>query len=243
MGALAAWYLGPFAVLFWTDPLGGVAVLNRLLNHAALTRARALSRLDSIRTGLPEPEVSPNRIEFQITGVPVTYVGDEQVWYWYRGTGVGPYPCISALQALELACDQLIEHGTPIDRLVAVLLDGCENLAIPGLVVGILVRHLEIVGDLLDPYFANPLAWHLEFQRVVKEGSLLAANAEGIVASERRNWSFREAATVAALWADGDRVAELRSIGINLVENARLQIADARQAAGVEAQGDRVLAA
>ena len=148
MGALAAWYLGPFAVLFRTDPLGGIAVLNRLLNHAALTRARALSRLDSMRTGLPEPEVSPNRIEFQITGVPVTYVGDEQVWYWYRGTGVGPYPCISVLQALELACDQLIEHGTPIDRLVAVLLDGCENLAIPGLVVGILVRHLEIVGDL-----------------------------------------------------------------------------------------------
>ncbi len=221
---LAAWYRGPFTVLFQTDPRGGVAVLNRLLNHAALARARTLSRLDNMRTGLPDMDVSPYRIELRITGVPATYVGDEQVWYWYRGTGVGPYPCISALQALERACDQFIEQGTPIDKLVAVLLDGCENLAMPGLVVGILVRHLEIVGDLLDPYFANPLAWHLEFQRVVKEGSLLAANSEGIVASERRNWSLREAATMLTAKATDERAAEMRRTGEVLVENARLII-------------------
>ena len=37
---LAAWHLGPFAALFQSDFINGVAVLNRLLNHAALHRAR-----------------------------------------------------------------------------------------------------------------------------------------------------------------------------------------------------------
>ena len=219
---LAAWYRGPFTVLFQTDPRGGIAVLNRLLNHSALARARTLARLDSMRTGLSDMDVSPYRIELELTGAPATYVGDEQVWYWYRGTGVGPYPCISALQALERACDQFIEHGTPIDKLMAALLNGCENLAMPGLVAGILVRHLEIVGDLLDPYFASPIAWHLEFQRVVKESSLLAANSEDIVASERRKWSLREAATVLAARASDERAAVMRRTGEVLVENARL---------------------
>ena len=219
---LAAWYRGPFMMLFQTDPRGGIEVLNRLLNHAALARARTLVRLDSMRTGLSDMDVSPYRIELELTGAPATYVGDEQVWYWYRGTGVGPYPCISALQALERACDQFIEHGTPIDKLMAALLNDCENLAMPGLVVGILVRHLEIVEDLLDPYFASPIAWHLEFQRVVKESSLLAANSEDIVASERRNWSLREAATTLAARASDERAAVMRRTGEVLVENARL---------------------
>ena len=37
---LAAWYRGPFIPLFQSDFRNGVAVLNRLLNHAALVRAQ-----------------------------------------------------------------------------------------------------------------------------------------------------------------------------------------------------------
>ena len=157
MGPLAAWYLGPFTVLFQTDPRGGVAVLNRLLNHAALARARTLARLDGMRGGLPDLDITPYRVDLQITGARRTYVGDEQVWYWYRGTGVGPYPCISALQALERTADQFVTQGIPIGNLVQILLEGCENLAMVGIVAGILVRHLEAAGDLLDPYFGDPI--------------------------------------------------------------------------------------
>ena len=31
----------------------------------------------------------------------------------------------------------------------------CENLAMVGLIVGLLVRHLEDSGDLLDPYITD----------------------------------------------------------------------------------------
>ena len=225
MGPLAAWYLGPFSVLFQTDPRGGIAVLNRLLNHAALVRARTLARLQAMNPGHQDLDISMFERELDVSGKPKTYVGDEQVWYWYRGTGVGPYPCISALQALERACDQFIEQGAPINKLIAVLLEGCESLAMVGLSMGILVRHFEDAGSSLDSYFADPLVWHLEFERVAKEGSMLAAGSEGIKAPERRTWSLREVAMLSALNANDQRAEELRTIGNSLVERARFMMA------------------
>ena len=55
---------------------------------------------------LGDIDVSPYQADLNITGTRRLYVGDEHVWMWYRGTGVGPYPCMSALQALERTCDQ-----------------------------------------------------------------------------------------------------------------------------------------
>ncbi|MCE2499314.1 MAG: hypothetical protein J4G13_00425 [Dehalococcoidia bacterium] len=235
---LAAWYRGPFMVLFQTDPRDGIAVLNRLLNHAALVRAGTLARLYSMGNGLPDVDVARYRVELEIARGRGTYVGDEQVWYWYRGTGVGPYPCISALQAFERACDQFIEQGIPIYKLVSVLLDGCENLAMPGLVVGMLVRHMEVIGDLLDPYFIHPLIWELEIQRVVKEVTSFAGGSEGIKAPERRKWSLREAATMMTARADHERVVELRKIGETLIEKTRFIIGERRQAAATDQNAD-----
>ena len=218
----AAWHRGPFMPLFLSDFRNGVQVLNRLLNHAARARVGKLARLD--RSDLPldsSVTAAPHENELQITGARRLYIGDEHVWLWYRGTGVGPYPCMSALQALERVCDQFIESGAPIGVLVEILLDGCENLAMVGLVVGILVRHLERSERLLDPYLAEPLIWRLEFARMPGELGGLKADSEGIVAPERRNWSLREAAMFIVMKADGERIEELRAVGEGLVENAR----------------------
>jgi hypothetical protein len=58
------------------------------------------------------------RTELDVSGARRVYVGDPHVWIWYRGTGVGPFPCMSALQALERVCDQLIEIDLPIANIV-----------------------------------------------------------------------------------------------------------------------------
>ena len=224
LSPLSAWYLGPFTCLFQSDFRGGVAVLNRLLNHAALIRARTLARLHSESHSFGDIDVGQYRVDLEITGTRRLYVGDEHVWMWYRGTGVGPLPCMSALQALERVCDQWIKADIPIKTLVPLLLDGCENLAMVGLVVGILVRHLEAADDLLDPYFIEPLVWHLEFRRVGDEYSGLAANSEGIEASERRTWSLREAAMFMAVNAEDERAADLQAFAGTLVERARREI-------------------
>ena len=117
-------------------------------------------------------------------------------------------------------CDQRIKHGTPIGNLVLILMDGCENLAMVGLVVGLLVRHLADAKSLLDPYLTEPLIWHYEFARVVHEASGFAAGSEGLVAPKRRKWSLREAAMILVLQANGERAAELRALGETLVANA-----------------------
>ena len=218
---LAAWYRGPFMALFQSDFRNGVAVLNRVLNHAALARARALADLDHYGAPVEDSALDAYRTEFDITGTRRVYVGDDHVWTWYRGTGVGPYPCMSALQALERVCDQLVDIGIPLANIVAALLDGCENLAMVGLAVGLLVRHLEDAHRLLDPYLAEPMIWHHEFARLVHESSGLAAPSEGIVQAERRQWSLREAAMLLVLRADETRADELRTIGQQLVATAR----------------------
>ena len=248
----AAWHLGPFIWLFRTDFRGGVAALNRLLNHAALTRARTLARLNSMGHSLGDMDVGQYQADLEVTGTSRLYVGDDHVWMWYRGTGVGPYPCMSALQALEHMCDQLIKAGIPVRTLVPVLLDGCKNLAMVGLVVGMLLRHLEAADDLLDPYIAEPLIWSHEFRRVGSEYSTLAADSEGIEAPQRRNWSLRDAAMFMALRADGERVASLRTLGETLVERARRSIGqgqdadaaaeEANRSEGIELQLARVIA-
>ena len=226
---LAAWYRGPFMSLFQSDFRNGVGMLNRLLNHAARIRVGKLARLDRGDRPLVSDPLGSYEGELDIAGTRRLYVGDEHVWRWYRGTGVGPSPCLSALQALERVCDQLIEVDVPIGTLVPILLDGCENLAMVGLIVGLLVRHLDRAENLLDPYLTEPLIWHYEFARVVNEASGLAAGSEGLAAPERRSWSLREAATFMVLRADGERARELRVLGETLVANARRSIGQGRE--------------
>ena len=234
----AAWNYGPFMSLFQTDFRAGVAVLNRLLNHAALIRAHKLVPLDGMRHGLEDTDFGQYRTGLNISGTRRLYVGDQHVWRLYRGTGVGPYPCISALLALEMLCDQLIRAGIPISDLVPILLEGCENLAMVGLIVGVLVRHLEDAGDLLDPYLTEPLIWDCEFARLVSENSNLAASSEGIEKPQRRGWSLQEAAATMA-WRAGDkRIEELRTLGATLVERAHSIIVQDRAAAVNEEQAN-----
>jgi len=214
---LAAFYRGPFLALLRADLRIGVSCLNRLLNHAARARARILGSFG--RRSAPQL-ADPVSVELDVTGERRRFLGDEHVWLWYRGTGVGPYPCMSALQALELICDEYIRAGIPIDRLVRLMLHGCENLAMPALVVGMLVRHLEDALTAIDPFLAEPVIWRLEFVRAVHEHSGLAARTEGIAAPDRRKWTLREAAMWLTLSADADRAKGLEAVGRRLVARA-----------------------
>ena len=215
----AACYRGPFMDLFRTDFRNGVAMLNRLLNHAACGRALKLIRLDWESQRVED--LGAYKSELRISGAPLLYVGDGDVWRWYRGNAAGPYPCMSALRALERVCDQMIGNSVPTRALVSIMLDGCENLAMVGLIVGLLVRHIEDTGNLLDPYFTEPAIWDLEFARVVSEVSPLSADSKGVVVPERRNWSLREAAEFLVPRASGERIAVLRTLGETLTDNKR----------------------
>ena len=222
-----AWNRGPFYPLLLADFTNGVTVINRLLKHAA--RVRALTRTSLGRMGTARDDaVMALQFELGITGTRRVYVGDDHVWRWYRGTGVGPDPCISALQALERVCDERIKAGDPLKVLVSILLEGCENLAMVGLVVGILIRHVEDAGRALDAFLTEPRIWELEVPRLACDHSAFDSPSEEDAAPERRGWSLQHAAGVMVGDADDDRVAELRALGEAMVENARRMLESTR---------------
>ena len=219
-----AWFRGPFMPLFRTDFRNGVAVLNRILNHAATARARILAGHDHHFEPAQASDIERYRTELDVTGAPRVFVGDSGTWNWYRGTGVGPYPCMSALQALERECDHVLALGLPLDLLVSMLLDGCDNVAMVGLVVGVLVRHLDKATMSLDRFLAEPEVWHFEFARVAHEIGGLRASSEGVVGADRREWSLREAAASLVLSASPERAEELRLVGQQLVDKVRRRL-------------------
>lgn len=240
-GRLAAWYYGPFWQLMRTRPRPTLAFTNRMLDHAARVRVKTLQGLNASWTeseGRDVDELSMPAVEVAVTDTAQgRYEGDEHVWRWYRGSSVGPYPCMSALMAVERFLDQAHMAGIGLRNLVTVALRDCHNLAMPGLVVGFLVRHINEVTDELDPWLAEPSIWRLEFGRVTSEGQMHVQGRDeaDVRGREFRRWSFREVATqltIRALLAnDTERLAQLDKVADELMRRATAGAAAAGTAA------------
>jgi hypothetical protein len=237
---MAGWYRGPFWQLLRVRLVPTLALINRMLDHAAAIRVGDHDAYtQALPGGLPG-------VDLDIPGVGVRRcLGDEHVWAWYRGSSVGPYPCMSALLAVERLADQLVAIAdVPLGRIVQFLLRDCNNLAMPGLVVGFLVRHLEQAGDLLDPWLRDLDVWQLEFARAASEGVLYVQgpDAPDLVGLSRRRSSLRDVAAEltirATLSGDQTRLNELAALGEELVRRAEELVADWQ--GGAEA--DRFLA-
>lgn len=207
-----------------------VRVLNNILNSGAHARVRSTERLNNPdhfalpvdkNGGIVADEEAENEKGFvlNLDGTSRLYVGDSHVWSWYRGTTVGPYSAMSALQAMERVIETWLEQGIPANRVVGITLEGCENLAMPGMLYGVLVRHLDKVGDALDPFLAEPLVWELEFARSTHEYSGLAAPTDGLKNLDRRRWTPREVAAVLLTRGGAERAQALKKVGEKLIEN------------------------
>lgn len=222
---LASFTNGPFLALFRADYRGGIALLNRMLDHAARHRVRRLS--NHRYSYLIEEDRLDMKHVLSITGEAREYVGDSHVWLWYRGTGVGPYPCMSALQALEFVTEGYIRDGVPPHVLTTIMLKSANSLAMVALALGVLVRHLEVAGEAIDPYLVEPTIWQLEFSRAVSDQvSGLAARIPELPKPERRGWNLREVSMMLMLRAKGDRIAHLKALGEQLLAKAVAEVGD-----------------
>lgn len=225
---------GGFWPLFQTASLAtSVRVLNSILNSGARARVGMPSRLGPPHVAASssggenlgsDDEMERRREEalgpiLSIDGTPRSYIGDSHVWSWYRGTSVGPYPAMSALQAMELLVDVLLSRGAAPRRIVDMLLNGCENLAVPGLLFGILVRHMESIDTELDPFLAEPAVWELEFSRMPNEYLGRRAETEGLANLERRLWTPSEVAMRLLMRGGETRAQALKAVAHRLVEN------------------------
>lgn len=217
----SAHYFGSFWTLFQAAHLDtSVRVFNNILNHAAKARVRLITgpHQPFVEHGVREDDELPGAALTQ-DGATRNYIGDGGTWSWYRGTSTGPYPCMSALQAMERVLEPVFQIDDAVQPAVEKLLAGCENLAVPGLLYGLLVRNIEHAGASLDPFLAEPEVWDLEFSRYVSEHYSFRAGSEGLAHPERRAWTPREACMTLVSRGDEDRRAALKVVGDLLKKN------------------------
>lgn len=217
----ADWRFGPFWRLIPADLVRALSLINRMLDHAASWRVGAAAG--------PGADAAAPGVQLTIPAVGDRYfVGDDHVWAWYRGTAVGPYPCVSALLAVEQFADQRLRQGIALSRVLAALLCDAYSLAMPGLIVGILTRHAEQVADEADPFLASPDVWRLEFSRRVMEAGIHVQGRDDSVTGIRRDWTMTDLAAMltvaAASNADQDRMDALRAAGRELVASAAMSL-------------------
>lgn len=189
----AAWYFGPFWALLQADLPLGLATINALLDHA-----------------VAEGSAQPTRSWDLLGTGPRDYFGDESTYTWYRGMGVCPAPCTSALLAVERLADASVHVGVPVPRVASHLLASTTALPMVALVVGFVVRHVGAVTDELDDILATPELWDLEIARATYEhtGMLMQYDEHDVAGRDRRRWS-------------------LRDVAMSLVANAKLDADDA----------------
>lgn len=212
-GALSGYGRGSFWVLTrMCQPKDWIPVVNRILNHAANVRCRTESAPKTI-----DPS---SKFVLAIDGAERTYVGDASVWGWYRGNTNGPYPCMSALQAVERWVDHAVADGGDLAEIADSLLVECENLAMPALIVGAALRHVGTDPSCLDRFLVEPLIWQFDSIRVTHEAvGLMRASDDGITNPERRRWHFRDIVAPLVVTANAGRRAELKALGDQFVAN------------------------
>jgi len=214
------YYFGGFWQLFNVASLRtSVRVLNKILNHGARARVDT-SSTSYIASAFENSEMNDEDTGavLNLDGTPRLFVGDSSVWNWYRATSVGPNAASSALLAMERLADGWLQEGARPARVVEILLEDCENLAVPGMIFGLLVRHLEKVGTELDRFLAEPLVWELEFARATSEFVGLRANTEGLANLERRRWSPREVSVWLLTRGDEPRREVLKGVASRLIQ-------------------------
>lgn len=98
-----------------------------------------------------------------------------------------------------------------------VLLSGCENLAVPGLLAGVAVRHLERADGVIDRFLREPDIWHLEAGRITYDmAGFRESEPAAVINEERRRWAPLDVAARLVLGADETRRAELLRVGEEL---------------------------
>ncbi|MFC8045350.1 hypothetical protein [Nocardia sp. NPDC057353] len=207
----AAYWYGGFWQIFQRGNLArSASLLNNIVNHAVRYRVSEIKNSRWVEAS----DLDQYTYTMLISGEQRTYVGDSGVWNWYRGTAGGPYPCMSALQAMERILDLLLEAGAPISVIVRTLLMDCENLAVPALLLGVMIRHIEVSQNQIEPFLAEPIIWTFESGRIAHEhfGAMSPDSGE-LANSERRRMYLRDICMRMVLGAGEDQRVRLRVVG------------------------------
>ena len=94
--------------------------------------------------------------------------GDTQVYCWYRGTSVGPYPVMSALMALEVWMEKQIEANRSAEELFEKVLLGSNCVAVLGICLSIALAYPHNAPALKQQYqllVPRTAIWKMDIER------------------------------------------------------------------------------
>jgi hypothetical protein len=212
---------GPFIWLLLLAPEEGLRLAHELLRHGAAVRQEQMAGYTSpFQVSARERMWQPATLDLPGVGA-ADYVGDSQTWYWYRGTGAGPEPCISAAMALEAFADRLIAQGASAGAVVSLIMNGAGSLAECGVAFGALIRRLPGTGPIVADWLRERLIWELENERVTRERRAPGVDGD---ADDRLGMAANELATQlvvdACIAGDSDQLDRLASTADALLEAA-----------------------
>ena len=212
--------LGPFAALLDAAPEHGLPLIGAVVDAATASRTR-------LELGFERSFMEPD-LELTLTAPAGArrFTGPATVWLWYRRTGVGPGPALSALMALRAWAVRRARSGEAPAVVRDDLLSAGSSLAFPAVAVSVLVDVIDAVSDELDMLLEHPLVWRMENIRVVHEHG---GTALEVPDANRLDWTLSNVAMQLVLRGDEARRERLRRVGETLLANhAELGSADSQ---------------
>jgi hypothetical protein len=118
---------------------------------------------------LEEPGYTPLPITLNLPSGAQEFWGDAQIYRWYRGTSVGPYPLISALMALEMWMERQIEADRNVEDLFEKVLKESNCVVFLGICVSIALAYPQKCLSVVLPIVSSPALWQMDIERQVHE--------------------------------------------------------------------------
>ncbi|MBN9747898.1 hypothetical protein DMP23_43595 [Amycolatopsis sp. A1MSW2902] len=210
---LAAPHYGPFAALLRSSSSHGRRLVGAVLDAASTART-AVERTSD--------EINPTfRLNLSLwrEGEPIAHHGTTTTWAWFRRTGNGDYPAMSAAMALaEWAIGETTTRAVGSVALQVLRTSTC--LGVVPIALALLVERLEETAHELDAFLEQPLVWEMEHARHVREP--MAYPLKGY---ERLSWEASKAALALVTRSDADDQKRLHAVGNRMVEKTLEELA------------------
>ena len=157
---------GSFLYLLLNNEDEGLRLVHALTN-AASEKWREYEQ----RKELDRPALTPLPVTINFSSGCRGFWGDTQVYCWFRGTTVGPYPVISALMALEEWMERQIEAGRDVEALFEKVLRGSNSVAVLGICLSMALAYPEKCLKVALPIASSPDIWEMDISRLASESN------------------------------------------------------------------------
>ncbi len=157
---------GPFLYLLLNNENEGLRLVHALTNAASEKWSEYEQRKE-----LDRPALTPLPVTINFPSGCREFWGDTQVYCWFRGTTVGPYPVISALMALEEWMERQIEAGRDVEALFEKVLRGSNSVAVLGICLSMALAYPEKCLKVALPIASSPDIWEMDISRLASESN------------------------------------------------------------------------